>query len=173
MKCSKLTAHSHHPAPTQRNTFKYHRSVHVSIYAHSRPTYYNALQKTSQLKPYWLSTRLGPQPTLSVCGNICDANGDVWRALGGFDFPLHEPPSPPTDTHTLSGLALSLSPVFCYLLENHEYSSHLATAIWGSYRSWITSCITSFRRLIEGWFGMFFSSLRKVFCSHKKNSWII
>ena len=80
----------------------------------------------------------------------------------GLIFPLHEPPSPPTDTHTHThrpgspSLILSFPPsplVFCYLLENHEYSSHLAAAIWGSYRSWITSCITSFGRLIEGWFG--------------------
>lgn len=97
----------------QRNTFKYHHSVQVSIYAHSRPTYYNARThspKTSQSKPYWLSTRLGPQPTLSVCGNICDANGDVWRALGGFDFSSPQAPFPShRHTHTHTGLLCSLS----------------------------------------------------------------
>lgn len=49
----------------------------------------------SQFKPFCLSTRIGPQPTLRVCGNICDVNSDVWRALGGFDFPLLEPPHGP------------------------------------------------------------------------------
>lgn len=127
------------PAPTQRNTLNPRCSVCVSVYARSRPTYYDA--RTHTPKKQAMLALHTPRPTTHTeclwehlwCERWrTNSPGWVWFFLSSSPLPL-----PQTDTHRPGSIThpLPLS-LCCSVVFSRTMNIPPTLAIWGSYRSW-------------------------------------
>lgn len=119
------------------------------------PTYYNACTHSRNKPSEAMLALHTPQPTAHTeclwehlwCERWrTNSSGWVWFSSPRAPFPSHR------QTHTGLARSLILSPSLCSsVIFSRTMNIPPTLAIWGSYRSWITSCISSFRRLIERW----------------------